>query len=141
MVNCGNLPRVLLRSATRLKNRPMFGVFSLGIVLALGSGHMASEDRLRRDRPLRSAAESGARLASGLLHATLACLRCKDFLATGELDYAHVELLALSAALGEVDDITLDDDGIREYASLRQQEAKLQAIFEEVQPVSRHQQR
>jgi hypothetical protein len=102
---------------------------------------MASEERLRRDRPIRSAAESGARLASGLLHATLACLRCKDFLASGELDYAHVELLALSAALAEVDEITLDDDGIRECMALRQQEAKLLAIFGEAQPVSRSQQR
>ena len=98
---------------------------------------MASADSLRRGRPVRTAAESGARLASGLLHATLACLRCKELLASGELDCAHVELLALSAALAEVDDITLDDDGIREYRSLRQQEAKLQEVFGEPQPVSR----
>lgn len=102
---------------------------------------MASEDRLRRSRPTRSAAESGARLASGLLRATLASLRCKDFIEAGELDCAHVELLALSAALAEVDEITLDDDGIRECRLLRAQEAKLQAFFGDVAPSSRAQQR
>ena len=98
---------------------------------------MASENRLLWDRPVRTAAESGSRLASGLLRATLACLRCKEFLASGELDYAHVELLAMSAALAEVDEITLDDEGIRECAALRQQEAKLHELFREQAPASR----
>jgi hypothetical protein len=102
---------------------------------------MASEDRLRRDRPMRSSAESGARLASGLLRATLACLRCNDFIAIGELDCAHVELLALSAALAEVDEITLDDDGIREREALRHQEARLRSFFGDRVPQPRDSQR
>jgi hypothetical protein len=96
---------------------------------------MASEQRLRGgERAPRTVAQSGARLASGLLHATLACLRCKDFIASGDLDCAHVELLALSAALAEVDELTLDDDGIRECFLLRKQEASLQAVFSQLSP-------
>ena len=91
---------------------------------------MASEPHLRGQRARRTAAQSGAEVASGLLHATLACVRCKDFIADGDLDCAHIELLALSAALAEVDELTLDDDGIRECQSLRRQEANLQVFFE-----------
>lgn len=101
---------------------------------------MASKQRLSSQRAPRTPAQSGARLASGLLHATLACLRCNDFIASGNLDCAHIELLALSAALAEVDELTLDDDGIRERESLRQQEAHLQAFFGELSSHSaRHQ--
>ncbi len=72
-----------------------------------------------QDTSGRQQHRSGTRLAWRMLNGMLSSVRCQDFLDRGELDYAHVELMALHQALSDVADIELDEAGRRDRELLR----------------------
>ena len=76
-----------------------------------------------------TAKRSGTRLSLKLLRGTLASLRCRDLIQRGEYQSAHLELIALDAALADISPLELDDDASREHALLRAQETKLRALL------------
>lgn len=80
-------------------------------------------------RPPTTAKRSGTRLSLKLLRGTLASLRCRDLIQRGEYQSAHLELIALDAALADISPFELDDDASREHALLRAQETKLRALL------------
>jgi hypothetical protein len=87
-----------------------------------------SRDEKDRRQP-RPAKKSGTRLSLKLLRGTLASLRCRDLIQRGELQNAHLELIALDAALADISLLELDEDASREHALLRAQESKLRALL------------
>lgn len=86
-----------------------------------------ARDESGRGQP--TAKRSGTRLSLKLLRGTLASLRCRDLIQRGELQSAHLELIALDAALADISMLELDEDASREHALLRAQESKLRALL------------
>jgi hypothetical protein len=87
-----------------------------------------SRDETGRRQPT-PAKKSGTRLSLKLLRGTLASLRCRDLIQRGEYQSAHLELIALDAALADISLLELDEDASREHALLRAQESKLRALL------------
>ncbi|NUP06965.1 MAG: hypothetical protein HOW73_13005 [Polyangiaceae bacterium] len=70
-------------------------------------------------------ARNASLVATKLVHATLASLRCRELVDQSHNDEARVELLLLRAALREVESLRLRSNALREVALLREQERRL----------------
>ena len=65
-----------------------------------------------------------------MLNGMLSSVRCQDFLDRGELEYAHVELMALHQALAEVADVELDEACDRDRRMLHERAFDLGACIQ-----------
>jgi hypothetical protein len=70
-------------------------------------------------------------LAVALLQATLASIRCRDFIEQGHVAHARVELYLLASALHEADSIGLTGESADDAERLRAQAAKLELLLSE----------
>lgn len=65
-----------------------------------------------------------------MLSGMLSSMRCQEFLDRGDLDYAHLELMALHQALDDVADVELDEASARDRQLLTERATDLGAYIQ-----------